>query len=72
MLDLLLHALTEFLLEFVLFPIGWPVMKLITLGKYPTKGSWFSDRVEAQFTIATGLAVIVIAGMAAMKQFVFN
>jgi len=52
-------------------PIGWPLMKIFTLGQYPAKGSWFSENPSAQWTSSIGLAVLVIAMMAGMKQFVF-
>jgi len=45
-------------------------MKALTLGKYPVKGSWISESPSAQWTSAIELAVLVVAKMAAMKQFV--
>ena len=66
----LLGVLVDFVFQAICFPIGWPLMKALTLGKYPAKGSWFSESPSAQWTSAIGLAVLVIAMMAAMKQFV--
>jgi hypothetical protein len=67
----LLSVLADYVFQAIFFPIGWPLMKILTLGKYPTKGSWFSESPSAQWTSAIGLAVLVIAMMAGMKQFVF-
>lgn len=69
MLDGLPSALAEFIAELILYPIGWPVLKLLTLGKYPVKGSWLAETSQANWTRATGLAVLVIAVMAAAHQF---
>jgi hypothetical protein len=66
----LLSAIAELIFQAVCFPIGWPLMKALTLGKYPAKGSWFSESPSAQWTTAIGPAVLVIAMMAATKQFV--
>lgn len=62
MLDVVFSAL--------LFPVGWPIVKLLTLGKYPSRGSWFANTPQSEWTSAVGLAVVVIAMMAALKQFV--
>ncbi|MCQ2998266.1 hypothetical protein NLO98_00660 [Pseudomonas syringae] len=56
----------------ICYPIGWPVMKIFTLGKYPVKGSWFTQTPQDEWTSAIGLAVLVIAMMAALKQFVMT
>jgi hypothetical protein len=66
----LLSVLADYVFQAIFFPIGWPLMKILTLGKYPAKGSWFSESPSAQWTSAIGLAVLIIAMMAAMKQFV--
>lgn len=47
-------------------------MKIFTLGKYPVKGSWFTQTPQDEWTSAIGLAVLVIAMMAALKQFVMT
>nr|WP_092253985.1 hypothetical protein [Pseudomonas sp. NFACC13-1] len=65
-----MDVLAEFIFQAICFPIGWPLMKALTLGKYPVKGSWFSVSPSAQWTSAIGLAVLVIAMMAALRQFV--
>jgi hypothetical protein len=66
-----LDPLIEVIFRAIFFPVGWPIMRLITLGKYPSKGAWFASTPESDWTCGVGLAVLLIAGMAAMKQFVF-
>lgn len=66
----LLGVLVDFVFQAICFTIGWPLMKALTQGKYPAKGSWFSESLSAQWTSAIGLAVLVIVMMAAMKQVV--
>lgn len=66
----LFGVLAGFIFQAICFPVGWPLMKALTLGKYPSKGSWLSESPPAQWTSAIGLAVLVIAMMAALKQFV--
>jgi len=46
-----LGVLAEYVFQAIFFPIGWPLMKILTLGKYPAKGSWFSENPSAQWTI---------------------
>lgn len=65
----MLDLLFEVVFQAICFPIGWLVIKLVTLGKYPVKGPWFSVSPSAQWTSATGLAVLVITMMVALKQF---
>lgn len=66
----MLDVLAEVIFHAICFPVGWPIVKLITRGKYPAKGSWFAETPEAQWTSAVGLAALTIAMMAALKQFV--
>lgn len=67
-----MEILFELIARAVCFPVGWPVVKLITLGKYPSKGAWFAETPEAEWTMGIGLAVLVITMMAVLKQFVFT
>lgn len=64
-MDILLDAI----FRAICFPIGWPIMRVITLGKYPAKGAWFSEKPESEWTAGVGLAVLMVAMMAALKQF---
>ena len=49
-----LDILVEVIFRAICFPIGWPIVRLITLGKHPSKGSWFAYTPEAQCTSAAG------------------
>ncbi|RSC25211.1 hypothetical protein EGT09_01825 [Pseudomonas putida] len=53
-------TLTEVIFRAICFPIGWPIVRLITLGRYPSRGSWFACTRESEWTSAVGLAVLVI------------
>nr|WP_250548242.1 hypothetical protein [Pseudomonas hormoni] len=68
----MLDILIEVIFRAICFPIGWPIMRHISLGKHPSKGSWFAYTPKSECTSAVGLAVLVIAIMAAMKQFIFS
>jgi hypothetical protein len=65
-------TLIEEIFRVACFPIGWPLVRLVTLGKYPSKGSWLACTPEAEWTAAVGLAVLVVAGMVATNQFVLS
>lgn len=67
---LLLYDLGEVIFQAICFPVGWPFVKVLSLGKYPVKGSWFSGSPSAHCTAGIGLAVLVLAMMAALNQFV--
>ncbi|WDH19985.1 hypothetical protein [Pseudomonas chlororaphis] len=67
----MLDILIEVIFRAICFPIGWPIVKLFTLGKHPSKNSLFTYTPESEWTSAAGLAILVIAIMAAMKQFIF-
>jgi hypothetical protein len=67
MLDLLLEPV----FRAICFPIGWPFIKLMTWGRYPTKGAWFAQRQESDWTAGIGLTVLAVIMMAVLKQFVF-
>lgn len=69
MLDGLLDAILDFIADLILYPIGWPVLKLFTLGKYPVKGSWFAESAQANWTRAIGLAVVGVVIMVVAHQF---
>lgn len=51
------------------FPVGWPVVKLATAGRYPSKGAWFAQRVESDWTSAVGLVVLLVVMMLLARQF---
>ena len=48
--------------EFVLYYIGWPFVKILTLGKYPTgkqNNGWYSESKGGVLTSFVGLLVLV-------------
>lgn len=65
-------TLIEEIFRVACFPIGWPLVRLLTLGKYPSKGSWLACSPEADWTAAVGFAILVVAMMVATKQFVIS
>ncbi|MDR6956695.1 hypothetical protein BK654_07975 [Pseudomonas brassicacearum] len=69
MLDTLLEFIFEYVARAIFFPIGWPIVKLISLGRYPSKGMWFKDTPESNWTMGLGIAAAVIVMMVALHQF---
>ncbi|WP_225422469.1 hypothetical protein [Pseudomonas huaxiensis] len=72
MLDFLSSLFFELIapvLRALFYPLGWPLVKLITLGRYPQKGSWLRDTRQADITAIIGLAVALVGMMAALQQF---
>ncbi|MBX8488503.1 hypothetical protein K5D33_06425 [Pseudomonas cichorii] len=65
-----MEILLEYVFRAIFFPVGWPVVKILTLGKYPVKGSWLAHTPQSEWTSGIGIAVLLIAMMAALKQFV--
>ncbi|WP_024619471.1 hypothetical protein [Pseudomonas kilonensis] len=69
MLDTLLGLVLEPVARAIFYPIGWPIVKLISLGRYPSKGMCFKDTPESNWTMGLGIAAVVIAIMVALHQF---
>lgn len=69
---MIMEILAGVVFRVICFPVGWPVLKIFTLGKYPVKGSWLALTHQSEWTSAIGLAVLVIVMMAVLKQFVIN
>ena len=53
------RMLIEFIFELVFYVIGYPIVKMLTLGKYPTKPS--SDLQDSIVSIVGLIIVILIA-----------
>lgn len=64
-----LSWLGEFIFHTICYLVGWPFVKLLTLGRYPSAGAWKTTRPEAGWTCALGLTVMVVVMMAALGQF---
>jgi hypothetical protein len=67
---LLGQLLGELLLGRIFYFIGWPFVKLATLGKYPSKRRDSHSRQEI-YVVCVGIAVSVVALMASLGQFAF-
>ncbi|KGS12246.1 MULTISPECIES: hypothetical protein [Pseudomonas syringae group] len=53
----------------IFYPVGWPIVKLLTLGKYPAKGSWFTETPAANWATGVGMAILAFIIMALFHQF---
>lgn len=67
-----MDQLFELLFRLVCFPVGWPVMKLITWGRYPKRGAWFAQTPQADWTSGLGLLIWTLVLLALLKQFDFS
>nr|WP_232849404.1 hypothetical protein [Pseudomonas capsici] len=56
--------MVEVVFRAICYFVGWPVMKALTLGKYPVKGSWFSETLQANLTSLMGIAVLAVTVLA--------
>ncbi|WP_341523881.1 hypothetical protein AABC73_12720 [Pseudomonas sp. G.S.17] len=66
----MIEAIAEVLARVVCYPVGWLFIRLVTLGKFPSKWEWFDETVAAQWTLGIGCAVLVVTMMVALHQFV--
>ncbi|ALU62345.1 MULTISPECIES: hypothetical protein [Pseudomonas] len=64
-------GLFEVVARAMFYPVGWPIVKLLTLGKYPVKGSWFAETPAANWATGMGVATLAIIMMALLHQFDF-
>ncbi len=62
------YVLVELFFGTLCYWLGWPWVKLFTLGKYPRHG-WLSGRREEIYVECVGLAVLALGLMAALGQF---
>ena len=67
-LRLLADIIGDFLLGTLFYWLGWPWVKLFTLGRYPCHG-WRSGHPEERWVQCVGLAVLVLGLMATLGQF---
>lgn len=65
---LLADIVGDFLLGTLCYWLGWPWVKLFTLGRYPRHG-WRSGHREEIWVQCVGLLVAVLGMMAAFGQF---
>jgi len=62
------EVLGELILGSLFYWLGWPWVKLCTLGRYPRHG-WLSGRREETYVQCVGLAVLVLALLIVLGQF---
>ena len=62
------YLITEILLGTFFYAIGWPFVKVATLGKYP-KSEWLSGPTKEAYVCCVGIVIFAIALMAVLGQF---
>lgn len=65
---LLGYFVTEILLSTFFYAIGWPFVKIATLGKYP-KNKWLSGSRNETYVCCIGIIVFAFSLMAILGQF---
>lgn len=65
---LLVEIIGDLILGTLFYWLGWPWVKLFTLGRYPRHG-WLSGRREETYVQCVGLAVLVLALLVVLGQF---
>ena len=70
------YILAEIVFGTICYWVGWPVCKIITLGKYPHSNDvvylddgWFSSRNNNFWCSAVGLLIIIFIGLYLTGQF---
>ncbi|WP_157375463.1 hypothetical protein [Alcanivorax hongdengensis] len=62
------YLLLNLLFECVFYYLGWPVVKVLTLGRYPSAShqqGWKTGNHQGMWVSGVGLLVFVLAGMLA-------
>ena len=62
------YVVSELLLGTVFYAIGWPFVKIATLGKYPRR-EWLSGSKNEAYVCCVGILVFSILLMAVLGQF---
>ena len=62
------YFITEILLGTFFYAIGWPFVKVATLGKYP-KSEWLSGSTREAYVCCVGIVILAIALMTVLGQF---
>lgn len=58
-----MDILIEVFFRAICYPIGWPIVKIFTLGKFPGKNQWMSYSPESEWTAGVGFAAVIITIM---------
>ena len=61
------YLVTEILLGTFFYALGWPFLKVATLGRYP-KNEWLSGSRNEAYVCCVGLVVFVLFVMAILGQ----
>jgi hypothetical protein len=65
LLSLIARFVAEILLEMlfaaILFWIGWPIVKVLTLGRYPCGQKCLDDTPQANWARATAIAALTLS-----------
>jgi len=64
-----LQQLARALFGILCYAIGWPFMKLLTLGAYPRKHGWLDHERDGLWTSMLGLVILLVAILAVCGQF---
>lgn len=64
-----LQQLARVLFYGLCYAIGWPFVKLITLGTYPRKHGWLDDNRDGLWTSMLGLVILLVGILAVCGQF---
>jgi hypothetical protein len=62
------YVITELLLSTFFYAIGWPLVKAVTLGKYP-KREWLTGSKNEAYVCCIGICIFAILLMAVLGQF---
>ncbi|CAN7163335.1 hypothetical protein LJR071_000206 [Pseudomonas sp. LjRoot71] len=62
------YLVTEIILGTFFYAIGWPFVKVATLGKYP-KNEWLSGSRNEAYVCCVGILVFALLLMALLGQF---
>ena len=62
------YLITEILLGTFFYAIGWPFVKIVTLGKYP-KNEWLSGSKNEAYVCCVGIFAFALLLMTALGQF---
>ncbi|MHA6194687.1 hypothetical protein ACX3YG_09990 [Pseudomonas wadenswilerensis] len=70
--EIVLETLAEIARIFfygLFYAIGWPFMKLLTLGSYPRKNGWRDHKRDGLWTAMLGTVIVIVTVMAVCGQF---
>jgi len=67
------YIVVQIIFEFLFYYIGWPFMKIITLGKYPKGKKSYGWHIESREGVLTSLlGLIVVVGVTIFVVTTYN